>query len=63
VKTTRRGRQGHAAAGRHDCGRAGGGLRFTPGSLSQLITALSPADSMVIVLSGADAQLVPMILT
>jgi chemosensory pili system protein ChpB (putative protein-glutamate methylesterase) len=41
----------------------GSGLRFTPGSLSQLITALSPADSMVIVLSGADVQLVPMILT
>jgi chemotaxis response regulator CheB len=40
----------------------GTGLRFTPGSLSQLITALSPADSMVIVLSGADVQLVPMIL-
>jgi chemosensory pili system protein ChpB (putative protein-glutamate methylesterase) len=41
----------------------GDGLRFTPGSLSQLITALPPAGSMVIVLSGADAQLVPMILT
>jgi len=41
----------------------GDSLRFTPGSLSQLITALTPADSMVIVLSGADAQLVPMILT
>lgn len=41
----------------------GEGLKFAIGSLSQLITALSPADSMVIVLSGADAQLVPMILT
>ena len=41
----------------------GGGLKFAQGSLSQLITALSPADSMVIVLSGADVQLVPMILT
>jgi hypothetical protein len=40
----------------------GGGLKFAPGNLSQLITALSPADSMVIVLSGADAALVPMIL-
>lgn len=40
----------------------GNGLRFSQGSLSQLITALPPADSMVIVLSGADASLVPMIL-
>jgi chemotaxis response regulator CheB len=40
----------------------GGGLKFAPGNLSQLISALPPADSMVIVLSGADAQLVPMIL-
>jgi len=40
----------------------GGGLKFSPGNLSQLISALSPAESMVIVLSGADAQLVPMIL-
>ena len=41
----------------------GGGLKFAPGSLSQLISALPPAESMVIVLSGADAQLVPMILS
>jgi chemotaxis response regulator CheB len=39
-----------------------GGIKFGPGSLSQLVTSLPPADSMVIVLSGADAQLVPMIL-
>jgi chemotaxis response regulator CheB len=37
-------------------------LRFSPGNLSQLIGALPPAGSMVIVLSGADATLVPMIL-
>lgn len=41
----------------------GNGLRFVQGSLSQLITALPPADSMIIVLSGADASLVPLILT
>jgi chemotaxis response regulator CheB len=40
----------------------GEGLRFSPGNLSQLIGALPPAGSMVIVLSGADATLVPMIL-
>jgi chemotaxis response regulator CheB len=40
----------------------GEGLRFSQGSLSQLIAALPPAGSMVIVLSGADATLVPMIL-
>jgi chemosensory pili system protein ChpB (putative protein-glutamate methylesterase) len=40
----------------------GAGLRFTPGTLAQLITALPPAESMVVVLSGADVQLVPMIL-
>jgi chemotaxis response regulator CheB len=40
----------------------GGALKFAPGNLSQLLSALPPADSMVIVLSGADAQLVPMIL-
>ena len=40
----------------------GGALRFAPGNLSQLLSALPPADSMVIVLSGADVQLVPMIL-
>lgn len=43
-------------------GAHGNGLRFAQGSLSQLISALPPADSMVIVLSGADVQLVPMIL-
>jgi chemotaxis response regulator CheB len=37
-------------------------LRFAAGNLSQLISALPPADSMIVVLSGADAQLVPMIL-
>jgi len=41
---------------------SGGGLKFSAGSLSQLVSALPPADSMVIVLSGADVQLVPMIL-
>jgi chemosensory pili system protein ChpB (putative protein-glutamate methylesterase) len=40
----------------------GGGLKFGPGNLSQLISALSPSESMVIVLSGAEAGLVPMIL-
>jgi len=40
----------------------GGSLKFAPGNLSQLLSALPPADSMVIVLSGADVQLVPMIL-
>src|SRR5205085_4097305 len=40
----------------------GEGLRFSPGNLSQLIGALPPAGSMVIVLSGADVALVPMIL-
>jgi chemotaxis response regulator CheB len=37
-------------------------LRFSPGNLSQLLGALPAADSMVIVLSGADAALAPMIL-
>ena len=41
----------------------GSGLKFAPGNLSQLVTALPPAESMVIVLSGADVQLVPMILS
>jgi chemotaxis response regulator CheB len=41
---------------------SGDGLRFAPGNLSQLIGALPPAGSMVIVLSGADATLVPMIM-
>jgi len=40
----------------------GDGLKFAQGNLSQLVSALPPADSMVIVLSGADVQLVPMIL-
>lgn len=41
----------------------GNSLSFAPGTLSQLITALPPAESMIIVLSGADEQLVPMILS
>jgi chemotaxis response regulator CheB len=41
---------------------SGDGLRFAPGNLSQLIGSLPPAGSMVIVLSGADAALVPMIM-
>lgn len=40
----------------------GNSLRFTSGSLSQLITALPAQDSMIIVLSGAEVQLVPLIL-
>ncbi|MEO8161249.1 MAG: chemotaxis protein CheB [Arenimonas sp.] len=40
----------------------GEALRFAPGSLSQLISALPPNQSMIIVLSGADVALVPMIL-
>ena len=40
----------------------GGALVFHAGALSQLIAALPPQDSMIIVLSGADPQLVPMIL-
>jgi len=40
----------------------GNALVFHAGALSQLIAALPPADSMIIVLSGADPQLVPMIL-
>ena len=42
---------------------SGNTLSFAPGSLSQLITALPPRESMIIVLSGADEQLVPMILS
>lgn len=42
---------------------AGNSLRFVGGNLSQLIDALPPEESMVIVLSGADAQLVPQILS
>jgi len=43
-------------------GAQGKGLRFAAGNLATLLAALPPADSMVIVLSGADAQLVPDIL-
>ena len=39
-----------------------GNLVFATGTLSDLLAAVSAADSMVIVLSGADAQLVPAIL-
>lgn len=42
---------------------AGNELRFGSGNLSQLINALPPQESMIIVLSGADAQLVPLILS
>ena len=42
---------------------AGNALRFGSGNLSQLISALPPQESMIIVLSGADAQLVPLILS
>jgi chemosensory pili system protein ChpB (putative protein-glutamate methylesterase) len=42
---------------------SGNALSFTPGTMSQLIAALPPLDSMIIVLSGADQQLVPMILS
>lgn len=38
-------------------------LLFTSGPMSRLISTLPPGDSMIIVLSGADPQLVPMILT
>lgn len=41
----------------------GDSLWFAPGPLSALIAALPPRESMIIVLSGADAQLVPMILS
>lgn len=34
-------------------------LRFTPGSLATLFDELTPADSLVVMLSGADAALVP----
>jgi chemosensory pili system protein ChpB (putative protein-glutamate methylesterase) len=40
----------------------GGDLVFASGGLSQLLGALAPQESMVIVLSGADAELVPAIL-
>lgn len=39
-----------------------GNLAFATGTLSDLLLAVSAPDSMVIVLSGADAQLVPAIL-
>ncbi|MBP8098175.1 MAG: hypothetical protein KAY03_02550 [Arenimonas sp.] len=41
----------------------GSSLSFTPGTMSQLIAALPPRDSVIIVLSGTDEQLVPMILS
>jgi hypothetical protein len=40
----------------------GGLLTFTAGSLTQLIAALPARDSVIVVLSGADAELVPMIM-
>lgn len=40
---------------------SGNSLCFAPGTLSQLITALPAQQSMIIVLSGADIQLVPLI--
>lgn len=40
----------------------GDALVFASGALAQLLASVSPADSLVIVLSGADAQLVPAIL-
>ncbi len=40
----------------------GDALVFHAGTLSQLIAALPPEDSMIVVLSGADPHLVPMIL-
>jgi chemotaxis response regulator CheB len=36
-------------------------LRFAPGALADLIAALPPRESMIVVLSGADVQLVPLI--
>jgi chemotaxis response regulator CheB len=41
----------------------GAGLGFGEGTLTQLLESVSAAESMVIVLSGADAQLVPAILS
>lgn len=41
----------------------GEGLGFGQGSLTQLLQSVIPSESMVIVLSGADAQLVPAILS
>ena len=40
-----------------------GALFFTPGALSDLLAALPAAQSMIVVLSGADIQLVPQIMT
>lgn len=40
-----------------------GVLSFTPGALSDLIAALPAAQSMIVVLSGAEIQLVPQIMT
>jgi chemotaxis response regulator CheB len=42
-----------------DSGRS---ITFVAGSLSRLISALPPRESMIIVLSGADPELVPMLL-
>ena len=41
---------------------SGESLAFAQGALSQLLACVSPEDSMVVVLSGADPQLVPAIL-
>ena len=41
----------------------GASLAFAPGALSELITALPPLDSTIIVLSGAEVQLVPLIIS
>ena len=41
---------------------SGEGLVFAAGALTQLLASVSPEDSMVVVLSGADPQLVPAIL-
>jgi chemosensory pili system protein ChpB (putative protein-glutamate methylesterase) len=41
---------------------SGDSLAFAQGALAQLLASLSPEDSMVVVLSGADPQLVPAIL-
>jgi chemosensory pili system protein ChpB (putative protein-glutamate methylesterase) len=41
---------------------SGESLAFAQGALAQLLASVSPEDSMVVVLSGADPQLVPAIL-
>lgn len=41
---------------------SGEGMAFATGALAQMLASLTPEDSMVIVLSGADPQLVPAIL-